>query len=110
MTMISNVIAFQPRFGQPQLRRPRLLVRAARAGLAGWNRRRDLRRLLKCEEVPPVGSVLPLLRAEEAQLDTIRREGAAGYDLHRHIMLLVAILAETAEAAPRPVAMPVTLI
>jgi len=102
MTMMSNVIAFQPRLGQPQMRRPRLLVRAARAGLAGWNRRRDLRRLLKCDETPLAGAPLARLRAEEEQLDNIRREGRADYDLHRHIMLLIAILAETAEAAPRP--------
>ncbi len=105
MTMMSNVIAFQPRLGQPQMRRPRLLVRAARLGLAGWNRGRDLRRLLKCDAAPPVGAALPRLYAEEQQLDAIRREGRADYDVHRHIMLLIAILAETAEAAPRPVPM-----
>lgn len=103
MTMMCNVIAFQPRLGQPSMRRPRLLVRAARAGLAGWSRRRDLRRLLKCEELPAAGAALLCLRAEEERLDTARREGQAEYDVQRHILLLVAILAETAEAAPRPV-------
>lgn len=104
MTMTSNVIAFQPRLGQTPMRRPRLLVRAARLGLAGWNRRRDLRRLLKSDELPPPAAALARLRAEELQLDAIRREGRADYDVHRHIMLLIAILAESAEAAPRPVA------
>lgn len=113
MTMMSNVIAFHPplglpAFGQPRLRRPRLLVRAARAGLAGWNRRRDLRRLLKCEDLPLASVALTRLRGEEEQIDRLRREGQAGYDVHRHILLLIAILAETAEAAPRPVASPVT--
>ena len=42
MTMMSNVIAFEPRLGQPRLRRPRLLVSAARPGLPRWNRRRHL--------------------------------------------------------------------
>ncbi|WP_323715723.1 DUF6477 family protein [Paracoccus aminovorans] len=110
MTMMSNVIAFQPRLGQPQMRRPRLLVRAARAGLAGWNRRRDLRRLLKCDDLPAVGVALARLRAEEAQLDAVRRERRADYDVHRHILLLIAILAETAEAAPRPVRAPLTCL
>lgn len=120
MTMMSNVIAFQPYLGQPypghlrggqsQVRRPRLLVRAARAGLAGWNRRRDLRRLLKCEELPMAGAALTRLRAEEEHMDTVRREGSADYDVHRHILLLIAILAETAEAAPRPVAAPFTYL
>lgn len=110
MTMMTNVIAFQPRLGYPPMRRPRLLMRAARAGLAGWNRRRDLRRLLKCDETPLAGATLPRLRAEEELLDGIRREGRADYDVHRHIMLLVAILAETAEAAPRPVPAPLTCL
>ncbi len=110
MTMMTNVIAFQSRLGQPPMRRPRLLVRAARAGLAGWNRRRDLRRLLKCDETPLTGAALIRLRAEEELLDGIRREGRADYDVHRHIMLLIAILAETAEAAPRPVPSPLTCL
>ncbi|MDK8873211.1 DUF6477 family protein [Paracoccus sp. SSJ] len=110
MTMMENVIAFQPRLGQPQLSRPRLLVRAARAGLAGWSRRRDLRRVLKCDAPPPAGMALARLLAEEERLDLCRRQGMAGYDMHRHIMLLIAILAETAEAAPRPVLKPVTCL
>ncbi|MEF9605849.1 DUF6477 family protein, partial [Paracoccus sp. PXZ] len=89
MTMMSNVIAFQPRMARPHLRRPRLLVQAARAGLAGWNRRRDLRRVLKCDIPPPAGLALARLLAEEEQLDLVRREGVAGYDMHRHIMLLI---------------------
>ncbi|MFC3568735.1 DUF6477 family protein [Paracoccus sp. TOH] len=108
MTMMGNVIAFQPRCAQPRLRRPRLLAQAARLGLPGWNRRRDLRRVLKCEELPAAGAALQRLHAEEEQLDAIRRAGGAGYDVHRHIMLLIAILAETAEVAPRPVPSPLT--
>lgn len=100
MIVTSNVIAFQPRPEQPQLRRPRLLVRAARAGLTSWNRARDLRRVLKCDPLPPAGKTLARLLAEEERLDLIRRAGQAGYDIHRHIMLLIAIMAETAEAAP----------
>lgn len=103
MTMMSSVIAFDPRAGQPVLRRPRLLVQAARAGLSGWRRERDLRRVLKCEHLPRPASALARLHAEEAREDIARRESRAEYDLHRHIMLLIAILAETAEIAPRPV-------
>ena len=58
MTMMTSVIAFEPRAGQPLLRRPRLLVQAARAGLAGWNRDRDLKRVLKCENVPKPGAAM----------------------------------------------------
>lgn len=103
MTMMSSVIAFEPRAGQPMLRRPRLLVQAARAGLSGWRRERDLRRVLKCDSAPRPEVALARLHAEEARHDLARRENRAEYDLHRHIMLLIAILAETAEIAPRAV-------
>ena len=103
MTMMSSVIAFDPRAGQPLLRRPRLLVQAARAGLSGWKRDRDLRRVLKCETLPRPEAALARLHAEEARHNLARQENRAEYDLHRHIMLLIAILAETAEIAPRAV-------
>jgi hypothetical protein len=113
MPDMSNLLAIMPHCGQShsgqsRMRRPRPLVRAARAGLAGWSRRRDLRRLLKCDETPPAGAALSRLRAEEDQLDSVRREGRAGYDIHRHILLLIAIMAETAEAVQRPVPVPIT--
>jgi hypothetical protein len=63
---------------------------------------RDLRRVLKCEKLPRPEAALARLHAEEARHDLARRENRAEYDLHRHIMLLIAILAETAEIAPRP--------
>ncbi|QFQ88030.1 hypothetical protein F8A10_06375 [Paracoccus kondratievae] len=102
--MMSNVIAFVPRRETPTLRRPRPLVRAAQAGLKSWNRRRDLRRLLKCDNLPSPGTAMTRLLAEENRIDQFRRTGQAGYDPHRHILLLIAILAECAEAAPRPLA------
>lgn len=110
MSMMSNVVQFQPRAKAPCFRRPRLLVQAARAGLAGWKRQRDLRRVLKLEELPLPGTVLPRLRAEEERLDTARREAQADYDVQRHVMLLIAILAETAAALPQPVTFPETAI
>ncbi len=110
MTMMSNVIAFETRPSAARLRRPRLLVRAARAGLPGWNWRRDLRKLLKSDEVPPVGAALPRLHAEEQRLDLARRENGAEYDLHRHIMVLIAILAEEKAAAPRAVPVAITYL
>lgn len=110
MTMMNNVIAFETRPAQPRLRRPKLLVRAARAGLPGWRRQRDLQKLLKSDELPPTGKVLPRLYAEERRLDLARRENDAEYDLHRHIMVLIAILAETAKAAPGAVPVALTYL
>jgi hypothetical protein len=105
MTALPNVIAFRPQIANPPLRRPALLIRAARAGQAGWRRNRDLPRLLRSDCCPRPGSALPRLRAEEAQMNLARKEGAAEYDLQRHVMLMIAILAEMrAAVAEAPVA------
>lgn len=80
-------------------RRPRLLVRAARAGLGHWRRERDLPRLLMTGLLPPPGAALARLEAEEARLDEARRERAADYGLERHVALLIALLAERAALA-----------
>lgn len=98
MTAIPNVIAFRPHVlsasVNPPLRRPSLLIRAARAGQAGWRRNRDLPRLLRSDGCPRPGMALSRLRAEEAQMNAARKEGAADYDLQRHVLLMIAILAE----------------
>lgn len=107
MTLTPNVIPFQLRpIGldrpMPRLRRPRLLVRAAKAGLGAYNRKRDLRRALKCEETPAPGTALPRLIAEEERLDQARRESAADYDVQQHLLLLIALIAEALQGAARP--------
>jgi hypothetical protein len=77
------------------LRRPQLLIRAARFGLAEYRRDRDLRRLLAVAPLPsPVSAVGQLLEAE-ADAEERRREGAATYSVARHIELLVALIAES---------------
>lgn len=109
MTFMPNVIAFRPLATNQPLRRPRLLIRAARAGQAGWKRERDLRRLLRSDDCPKPGAALPRLRAEEQILNTARQKGAAEYDLQRHVALMIAILAEmhtAVDAASVPVAAP----
>lgn len=93
-----NVVTFRPRHAicaqNAPLRRPALLIRSAQAGLAGFRRERDLRRALRSDSLPQPGHGLAVLRTLEAQLDLARCDGAASYDLHRHILVLVAILAE----------------
>ena len=76
------------------LRRPRLLIRAARFGLAEYNRDRDLKRLIRRESAPTPTSALGLLIEEEARVEEIRRSHTAGYSPARHIELLIAIVAE----------------
>ena len=75
-----------------QLRRPSLLMRAARFGLGDYRRERDLRRL-----VGPIVStekVMARLMDEEELLESYRVEGRADYSLGRHIDVLIALMAE----------------
>lgn len=95
MTMHSNIIAFQPVARPKAIRRPMTLIRAAQAGQQGWRRRRDLRALLRNDSLPDAQRVLPLLRDLEERQNNARLEGAAEYDQRRHVLLLIAILAET---------------
>ncbi len=77
-----------------ELRRPELLVRAARAGLIDYNRKRDLKRLMRTAEAPSPDRAVAALLAEEERLDDIRRKGDATYSFARHIEVLIAMMAE----------------
>ncbi len=106
MSYMPSVIAFRPRPAAEPLRRPRILIRAAREGQSGWRRDRDLRRLLRLDHTPAPGAALPRLRAEEALMNDARLQRAAEYDMRRHVLLMIAILAEMRAAvadAPAPV-------
>lgn len=84
------------------LRRPRLLIRAARFGLQDYRRERDLRRLLAGTASPEV--TVPRLLQEEAQLEEIRQAGDHNYSVMRHIEVLVALFAEV-QLLPRKLAL-----
>lgn len=94
MTDASNVIVFRPRSIDAPLRRPAALIRAAREGQGGWKRSRDLPALLRADSCPAPGRCLSRLRAEEAVQNDLRLARAAEYDLRRHVLLVIAILAE----------------
>lgn len=94
MTERDNIIVFPAATDPLPLRRPRLLIQAARQGQRAWRRSRDLPKLLKCDDLPVAGRALPRLRAEETALNVARLQGAAEYDLARHVVLMIAILAE----------------
>ena len=74
------------------LRRPRLLMRAARFGLGDYRRDRDLRRLVSSSASPE--ETLPRLLVVEEQLEETRLAGDASYSPARHIDVLIALLAE----------------
>jgi hypothetical protein len=74
------------------LRRPRLLMRAARFGLGDYRRERDLRRLVRCGLSPE--DTVPTLMSVEAELEETRLAGDVSYSCARHIEVLIALLAE----------------
>lgn len=83
-----------------ELRRPRLLIRAARFGIADYRRDRDLRRLIGIAAPASPDRTLPRLLSEEEKLEQTRKAGDASYSLTRHIELLIALMAE-ARLLPR---------
>ncbi len=82
------------------LRRPRLLIRAARFGIIDYNRDRDLKRLMKSSSTPSPASAVDGLISEEARLEEIRKSGDASYSVGRHVEILIALMAE-ARLLPR---------
>jgi len=76
------------------LRRPRLLIRAARFGLSDYRRERDLRRLLGEGLVQNGAHRLARLLDLEAELDDTRRAGLATYRPARHVEALSALMFE----------------
>lgn len=76
------------------LRRPRLLVRAARIGVSDYDRDRDLCRLTGRSTTPgPVTAVRDLLTQEDA-LEEDRLDGGRAYSPARHVEVLIALMAE----------------
>ena len=74
------------------LRRPQILIRAARCGLTDYRRDRDLKRLLHGQPAPD--RALPRLLSEEETLEAPRQAGDADYSVTRHIDVLIALMAE----------------
>lgn len=87
-------------FAIAALRRPRLLIRAARAGQMDYNRSRDLRGLIDSACQSRAESLLSALLDEEARLDSARRQGAADYNVMRHVAVTIALMAEARIYAP----------
>lgn len=84
------------------LTRPRLLIRAARAGISHYERTRDLTRILRGPAPETPDAAIGVLIEHEAEVEAHRQASDAGYDLGHHIELLIALMAE-ARLLPRPV-------
>lgn len=76
------------------LRRPKLLIRAARHGVEGYNRDRDLRRILKSPEMPTARKAILRLIDEERELEHARSTGSAHYNVARHVDVMIAMMGE----------------
>lgn len=78
-----------------RLRRPRLLIRAARLGAQDYSRDRHLKRILGYGPAPrPAAALLQLLEMEVA-LNEQRQSEDAGYSLTRHVDILIAMMGES---------------
>ncbi|UWQ12956.1 hypothetical protein K3556_08175 [Aliiroseovarius sp. M344] len=76
------------------LRRPRILVRAARFGLVDYNRDRDLKKLMKTANTPSPENAVDGLLQEEARLEDTRKTGDASYSIAHHVEVLIALMSE----------------
>ena len=76
------------------LRRPRLLIRAARIGADDYSRSTHLNRLLG--ETPPChhNEALTRLMSLEAEQEELRCAGSANYGVARHVEILSAMMGE----------------
>lgn len=84
------------------LRRPRLLIRAARFGLAAYRRDRDLRRLLHNAVTPGPAAALTQLVEMEEHLEGARTTRSEGYSTAHHVAVLTALMAEAQSAVVQP--------
>lgn len=78
-----------------QLHRPRLLMKAARIGADDYRRAVHLPRLLGYGNLPRHGAALMKLVEIEDALNEQRVTDGSGYNLLRHIDVLIAIVGET---------------
>jgi uncharacterized protein DUF6477 len=76
------------------LRRPRILIRAARIGAADYRRERDLKRLLRAAKLPNPSKTMPRLLAMEQDIEATRKAGYATYSISKHVEILAALVAE----------------
>ncbi|MBN2760659.1 MAG: hypothetical protein JXQ79_09180 [Rhodobacteraceae bacterium] len=98
----------QTTFGLQTTIRPRLLVVAARHGLAQYDRARHLARVLGLPlgyPLPAPGAAQDALVQREAEMDHARRHHDAGWHPADHVMVMTALLHEaritgTAQAMP----------
>lgn len=76
------------------MRRPQLLIRAARHGCLEYNRNRDLRRLLRSDPLPGPTRAVSRLIDLETGMEVTRKQGDNAYSVGRHVDILIALMGE----------------
>ena len=76
------------------IRRPRILIKAAKIALNHYEREAGLARLLQMRTTPEPDVALARLTDAENALNSERLDGSANYSIERHIKVLTAMLAE----------------
>lgn len=76
------------------LKRPRLLINAARIGAPEYRREIHLARHMGDETLPESADALTRLIELEAEIDIARRARIADYSVARHVDVLIAIMGE----------------
>lgn len=86
--------------------RPKILIRAARAGVLDYRRDRDLKRLLRQSPAQAPATTIRTLLSEERRLEDTRLAAEGSYNTQRHVAVLTALIAEVRLAseglAPSP--------
>ncbi|MGX0901935.1 putative membrane protein YccC [Roseovarius sp. MBR-79] len=89
-----------------RLRRPPLMVRAARIGAEHYDRARVLPHLLGVQSPPAPAPALERLIEIEAAEEQDRKTRAAHYSAARHVTILIALMAEARSLADAPAPQP----
>lgn len=76
------------------LKRPKILINAARLGMADYDRDADLRFIAKTSQTPSHETALETLLTREGELEDNRKNAQESYSVHDHIRVLTALLAE----------------
>lgn len=76
------------------LRRPRLLIQAARIGVADYRRHIHLPRHLGSGQLPRSGPALMHLMEKESGLNALRADHDASYCATDHVDVLIAMMGE----------------
>lgn len=82
------------------LRRPKILVRAARFAMLEFRRDRMLRRILRQDVPASPMAVLGLLMHRERELETMRKEQDPSYSVAHHVDALAAVMSELRSIGP----------